>query len=92
MAIYTARMLDAASRGEGVYNFEGPTDLMSRTADEIVAVFFEHVEQQVLRTHVDWEVNGVMKNRDRRVVTAMGSLIPQKDDPPMPFLLLISDA
>ena len=91
MAKYYARMLDAATSGEGSYTFDGPADLMARTADEIVGVFFEHVEKQVLGTNVDWEINGVMKNRDRRVVTAMGSLIPQKDDTPMPFLLLISD-
>ncbi len=31
-----------------------------------------------------------MKNRDRGVVTAIGSLIPAKNDPPLPFLLMIS--
>lgn len=91
MATYYARMLDGETSGEGQYVFDGPADLMSRTADEIVGVFFEHVETQVLRGHVDWEVNGVLKNRERRIVTAMGSLIPQRDDAPMPFLLLISD-
>ena len=91
MATYYARMLDGETSGEGQYVFDGPADLMSRTADEIVGVFFEHVETQVLRGHVDWEINGVLKNRERRIVTAMGSLIPQKNDPPMPFLLLISD-
>ena len=65
-------------------------DLMSRTADEIVTVFFDHVEKEVLRRHADWEINGVMKNRDRGVVTAIGSLIPAKNDPPLPFLLMIS--
>lgn len=91
MATYYARMLDGETSGEGSYVFEGPSDLMSRTADEIVGVFFDHVEKQVLKSHVDWEINGVLKNRERRIVTAMGSLIPAKDDSPMPFLLLISD-
>jgi hypothetical protein len=49
------------------------------------------VEPQILKHHVDWEVNGVFKNRERHMVAAIGSLIPQQDDPPLPFLLLISD-
>lgn len=92
MARYVARMLDAETGGEGIYQFEGPDQLMQRTADEIVSVFFDRVEKQILAHHVDWEINGVMKNRERGVVTAMGTLIPDKATPPLPFLLLISDA
>jgi hypothetical protein len=91
MATYYARMLDAETNGEGSYAFEGPSDLMQKTADEIVSLFFDHVEKEVLRTHADWEVNGVMKNKERGIVTAIGSLIPEKNDPPLPFLLLISN-
>ena len=91
MTTFYARMMDSETSGEGNYEFEGPADLMSRTADEIVGVFFDHVEKQVLKGDVDWEINGVLKNKERRIVSAMGSLIPQKDDAPMPFLLLISD-
>lgn len=90
MPTYHARMLDADTGGEGRCRFEAPADLMSRTADEIVAIFFDHVEQQVLGRHADWEINGVMKNRERGVVTAIGSLIPARHDPPLPFLLMIS--
>jgi hypothetical protein len=90
MTTYHARMLDAETGGEGRYRFDGPPDLMKRTADEIVAVFFEHVEKEVLRRHADWEINGVMKSRERGVVTAIGSLIPDKNDAPLPFLLMIS--
>ncbi len=90
MSTYYARMLDAETKGEGSYTFEGPSDLMQRTADEIVAVFFDHVEKEVLKTHADWEINGVMKNKERGIVTAIGSLIPEKNDPPSPFLLFIS--
>jgi hypothetical protein len=90
MPTYHARMLDAETGGEGRYRFDAPADLMSRTADEIVAIFFNHVEKEVLPRHADWEINGVMKNRERGVVTAIGSLIPDKNDPPLPFLLMIS--
>ena len=91
MTKYYARMLDGETSGEGQYTFERPADLMRRPADEIVSLFFDHVEKEVLRSNVDWEINGELKNKERRIVTAMGSLIPQKEDPPMPFLLLISD-
>ncbi|MFA5949565.1 MAG: hypothetical protein WC807_04720 [Hyphomicrobium sp.] len=90
MTTFYARMLDAETNGEGAYSFEGPEDLMTKTADEIVAAFFHHVETEVLSRHADWELNGVMKNKERGIVTAIGSLIPDKDDVPMPFLLLIS--
>lgn len=90
MATYYARMLDAETNGEGSYTFPGPIDLLERPADEIVAVFFEHVEKEVLKANADWEINGVMKNKERGIVTAIDSLIPDKNDPPLPFLLLIS--
>ena len=91
MATYYARMLDAETNGEGAYMFEGPADLLRKTADEIVTTFFDFVEKEVLKSHADWEINGVMKNKERGIVTAIGSLIPEKNDPPLPFLLLISD-
>lgn len=91
MTTYYARMLDAATGGEGAYEFPGPADLMDRTADEIVTTFFNYVEDEVLSHHADWELNGVMKNRDRSVVVAMGSLIPARDEPPLPFALVIAD-
>jgi hypothetical protein len=91
MTTYFARMMDAQTGGEGGYKFDGPPDLMGRTSDEIVSVFFEAVDHEVLHDHVDWELNAVMNNRERHVVTAIGSLIPKKNEPPLPFLLMISD-
>ncbi|MDX2309003.1 MAG: hypothetical protein NW216_12240 [Hyphomicrobium sp.] len=91
MRTYYARMMDAATGGEGSYRFEGPEDLMKRTADEVVTVFFEAIGPKILESMVDWEVNGALKNRDRGIVTAMGALIPDRNEPDMPFLLMISD-
>lgn len=91
MATYYARMMDAATGGEGAYEFEGPQDLMERTADEVVEAFFTKVEAQLPSTHIDWELNGALKNREIKVVTAMGSLIPGPNEPLLPFLLLIAD-
>jgi hypothetical protein len=91
MIPYFARIMDAETGSEAGYQFNGPVDLMSRTGDEIVNVFFDQVDREVLRDHADWELNGVVNNRERHVVTAIGSLIPKKNDPPIPFLLMISD-
>lgn len=91
MATYYARVLAADRDAEGIYQFDGPDNLFDVTADEIVNVFFSHVEQDVLKHHVDWEINGILKNKERHVVTALGSLIPHEGVAPMPFLLMISD-
>lgn len=91
MPVYHARVLDAQTGSEAAYEFEGPADLMQRTCDEIVGVFFDEVEHETLRGHADWELNAALSNRDRNVVTAIGSLLPKKSAPPIPFLLMISD-
>lgn len=91
MKTFHARMMHAETGGEGSYQFQGPDDLMKKTADEIVAVFLDHVESEILRHHVDWEINAVFKNKQRGVVSAIGSLIPEKDDEPLPFLVMISE-
>lgn len=88
---FYARMMDASTGGEGLYEFEGPDNLFSKTADEVVTAFFEHIEKDILKQHADWEINGVMKNKERKVVTAMGSLIPSVNDEPLPFLVMISE-
>ncbi|MBX9925105.1 MAG: hypothetical protein K2Y05_02000 [Hyphomicrobiaceae bacterium] len=89
-ATYHARMMSADSSGEGHYTFEAEAGLMKKTADEVVQVFFAHVEKDVLRNHVDWELNGVIKNKDLGVVTAMGSLVTDDAHSAMPFLVMIS--
>lgn len=88
---YTARMLDAKTGGEGHYEFDSTEDLFKLTADEIVTAFFDHIENDILKHSSDWEMNSVMKNRERRVVTAMGSLILDSNEPPLPFLLMIAE-
>ena len=88
---FHARMLDASTGGEGAYEFEAADDLMQQPADEVVSAFFDYVDKQLLVPGANWELNSALKNRERRVVTAMGSLIPSQNDAPMPFLLMIGD-
>lgn len=91
---YRAVMLDGATGGEGRYTFTYSGDLMKETADEVIHQFFQHVDKAVFSHHVDYEINSAYKNKDRRVVTGLGSLIIERAGKAeeLPFLLLISEA
>jgi hypothetical protein len=92
MASYQARMLDSVSGAEGAYRFEHRDDLMKRPADEVVAAFFEYAEREVFaRDHVEYELNGVLKNKDANTVVAIGTL-HMHDHPKdqQPFTIFIS--
>ena len=93
MARYQVRMLDSVSGAEGAYQFEHRDDLMQRPADEVVAAFFEHADREVFaRDHVDYELNGVIKNKDLKTVVAIGSLNRREhgDHGGQPFTIFIS--
>jgi hypothetical protein len=93
MASYLARMMDSATGAEGVYRFEHRDDLMRRPADDIVAAFFEYAERDVFtRGHVEYELNGVVKNQKQNTVVAIGSLHMQGDDDNQPFTIFIAPA
>jgi hypothetical protein len=96
MTRYQARMLDSVSGAEGAYTFEHRDDLMDRPADDIVAAFFEYAEREVFsRHHVEYELNGVLKNKAVKTVVAIGSLHMRDHDHPTdnrPFTLFISAA
>jgi hypothetical protein len=90
MAKFSARLMDGNTGGEGAYRFEASDDLMDLPVDEIVDLFFTSASARVLTENVAWELNSAMRNSDRNIVTAMGSLL-HAEDPPVPFLLLISE-
>jgi hypothetical protein len=95
MATYVARMMDSATGAEGSYKFEHRDDLMSRPADDVVAAFFEHADREVFtRGHVEYELNGVVKNKEMKTVVAIGSLHMAEDAgrEPQPFTVFISAA
>lgn len=95
MAKYLVRMLDSVSGNEGSYAFEHRDDLMLRPADEVIAAFFEYAEREVFaRDHVEYELNGVIKNKDLRTVVAIGSLHRRDHDDHggQPFTIFVSAA
>jgi hypothetical protein len=93
MTTYLARMMDSKTGGEGAYRFEHRDDLMGRPADDIVAAFFEHAEREVFsRGHVEYELNGAVKNKPQQTVVAIGSMRMEGDDDYQPFTIFISPA
>ena len=92
MALYRARIMEAVNGETGAYEFDGAEDLMDDTPVRVVRAFFEHVDRAKLPPHADWELNAAFKNRERGVVTCMGSFHLGAEQPPAPFLLMITRA
>jgi len=91
MTTYIARMLDSATGAEGAYRFEHREYLMDRPADDVVAAFFEHAERDVFtRGHVQYELNGVVKNAKQRTVVAIGQMRMEGDTDYQPFTIFIA--
>lgn len=91
MTTYIARMLDSATGAEGSYRFDHRDDLMDRPADDIVAAFFEHAEREVFtRGHVEYELNGVVKNTKQNTLVAIGHMRMEGDNDNQAFTLFIA--
>ena len=90
MAHYRARMMDAETGGEGIHEFEAADDLLDHSPMTVVRTFFQ-AERAHDMAHLikDYELNAAMKNKDRKVVTALGSLI-LTSGMELPFLLMIA--
>jgi cytochrome P450 len=89
MALFRARLIDSLSEKEDSFEFDAHEDLMNDTPVRIVRSFFGGSDPSRFHTrHQDWELNAAFKNRERGVVTCMGSF-HLDGEPPVPFLLLI---
>jgi acyl CoA:acetate/3-ketoacid CoA transferase beta subunit len=90
MAQYIARLMDAETGAEGKYPFEAGDLLMEESPVRIVRTFMEHVDKKLFpKQHVDYELNAAFKSIKFNVVTALGAL-EFEDDEPVPFTLMIS--
>ncbi|WP_445679828.1 hypothetical protein [Radicibacter daui] len=90
MAMFKAWLTDSNTGGSARYEFEADADLFKKGANKIVKRFMDHVEKQVLpKKHVDYDLNACFKNKEKRVVTAIGTLHVD-DDPDVAFMLMIS--
>ena len=88
---YVAAMMDAESGGNQHYQFEAAADLFGKPADDIVETFMNSLDGQVDRpAPLSYELNSVIKKRQKQVVMATGSLIFGHGE--IPFLVMISPA
>lgn len=91
MATYKAVLMHGERGGEGQYTFEAEDDLIARSAVTTVRRFMEHLQQHTGMDEFEWHVNAAMKNKEKRVVTALGELIMHGDDE-QPFVCFINEA
>ncbi|GAB4357907.1 MAG: hypothetical protein Kow0026_18510 [Oricola sp.] len=89
MATYTAIVVDGESGGEGRYDFEYDNDLLKLSPVKVVRTFMEVVDRDMLPAeHIDYELNAAMKNASGTIVTALGSLVRERDGA-VPFMMMI---
>lgn len=90
MATYVARVMDAETGGEGTYEFQAPRKLIKKSPIRAIKAFMEHADHNIVTGHhIDYHINAAFNNREKRVITGMGSLIAT-DESEMPFVLLIT--
>ena len=90
MSTYRARMMDAASGGEGIYDFEDREDLIRQSPVRVIRKFMEHVGRDLIPSNYeDYELNAAFKNDGAQVITGLGSLV-LTNQPPIPFVIMIS--
>jgi hypothetical protein len=87
-----AVIMDYAGNGENTYSFEAEDDLFEKPADEVVEAFMRHVDgRKVLNEPVRYELNAATRYPDRRLVSAMGTLL-LRDGARLPFIAMIGPA
>lgn len=90
MATYRARMMDAESGGEGIYDFDDGDDLIRQSPVRVIRKFMEHVGRDLIPSNYeDYELNAAFKNDTAQVITGLGSLV-LTNRPPIPFVIMIS--
>lgn len=93
MVMYRARLEGFDTGQEGVYTFEDRADLMQEPADDVVAAFFSYANRAIFEhEHISYELNGVMKHKNRNVVMGMGVLHLEGHTDGLPFTIAINPA
>lgn len=86
---YVAQMMDAADGPDASYEFEADENIFERPRMELIAKFMEHVDHVELpKEDVGYEIYSAFKNKELKVVTAMGALRLAHGD--IPFMVMIS--
>ncbi|MBB4286550.1 hypothetical protein [Roseospira goensis] len=86
---YVAQMIDAAEGPDASYEFEADEGLFDRPRMELIAKFMDYVDHiELPKEDVGYEIFSAFKNRDHKVVTAMGALRVRGGE--IPFMVMIS--
>lgn len=84
-----AVVMGPVSGSDTHYEFDVEADFFDKPADEIVEAFMAHIhEAGIIRHEFHYELNSAFKNKEKRVVTAIGNLQLEGDD--LPFTAMIS--
>ena len=90
MTIYRARLMDAETGAEGVYDFEDGDELIRQSPVRIIRRFMEHVARDLLpHNFEDYELNAAFRNDTAHVVTGLGTLL-LTHRPAIPFAIMIA--
>ena len=89
MAQFQMVMMHGERGGEGVYRFEAADDLLRHSPITVLRAAMAYLDAHAGIGHIDYEVNAALKNADKGVVTAMGSLVFHGEDH-QPFICFIS--
>jgi hypothetical protein len=88
-AVCHAVVMGPVSGSDSKYDFEVDDGFFNKPADEIVEAFMSHIHREgVIKNEIGYELNSAFKNKEKRVVTAIGSLHLNGDD--LPFTVMIS--
>lgn len=86
--IAKAVVMGPESGTDSTYKFAAPDNLMDLPSDEVVEMFIHHLHDSgMLPDRNAYELNSAFKNREKRVVTGLGSLHFSNED--MPFVVMI---
>ena len=89
MTTYTARVVHGRTRGEGLHDFEGPADLMSRSPVKVMRHFMEQATEKGLIEHEDYEIFSALKDKTHGIVTVLGDYIYAPGNT-SPFMCMIA--
>lgn len=91
MAKYQATLMHGERGGEGSYTFEAKDGLIQKSPMKTLKAFIAHLEATAGLGHIDWIASAALRNKEKGVVTAMGSFIFHGDDE-QPFICMITEA
>ncbi|KUF10516.1 hypothetical protein [Pseudoponticoccus marisrubri] len=91
MATYKAVLMHGERGGEGRYSFEAEDGVLERSTHATMTAFMQHLQGKLEPAHMDWRLDGVLRNDDLGVITAAGTLIFDAGDR-QPFVCMINEA